>query len=60
MEKELNPFKIVQEQIEEAGKVLNLSDEVIEYLKWPKRVLSVRIPVKMDDGSIKIFTGFRS
>ncbi|RLD15965.1 MAG: glutamate dehydrogenase, partial [Caldiserica bacterium] len=59
-EKTLNPFEIVQEQIEEAGKVLNLPDEVIAFLKWPKKVLGVRIPVKMDDGSIRIFTGFRS
>ena len=59
-EKTLNPFKIVQEQIEKVCRVLKLSDEVVDYLKWPKKVLSVRIPVKMDDGTIKIFTGFRS
>lgn len=59
-EKTLNPFEIVQEQIEEAGRVLNLPDEVITFLEWPKKVLGVRIPVKMDDGSIMIFKGFRS
>jgi len=42
MEKELtlNPFKIVQEQIENVGDVLGLSKDVVEVLKWPKRVLS--------------------
>lgn len=57
MEKELtlNPFKIVQEQIENVGDVLGLSKDVVEVLKWPKRVLSVSIPVKMDDGSTKVF-----
>jgi glutamate dehydrogenase len=62
MEKELtlNPFKIVQEQIENVGDVLGLSKDVVEVLKWPKRVLSVSIPVKMDDGTTKVFHGYRS
>jgi len=62
MEKELtlNPFKIVQEQIENVGDVLGLSKDVVEVLKWPKKVLSVSIPVKMDDGTTKVFHGYRS
>ncbi|MDI6860500.1 MAG: Glu/Leu/Phe/Val dehydrogenase [Caldisericia bacterium] len=62
MEKELtlNPFKIAQEQIEKVGEVLNLSKELIEVLKWPKRVLQVSIPVRMDDGSVRTFLGWRS
>lgn len=62
MEKEvtLNPFKIAQEQIEKVGEVLNLPKDIIEVLKWPKRVVQVAIPVKMDDGSVKTFLGWRS
>jgi glutamate dehydrogenase len=62
MEKELtlNPFKIVQEQIESVGEILNLPKDVVEVLKWPKRVIQVSIPVKMDDGSVKVFLGWRS
>ncbi|MCX8094982.1 MAG: Glu/Leu/Phe/Val dehydrogenase [Caldisericia bacterium] len=62
MEKELtlNPFKIAQEQIEKVGEVLNLPQDIVEVLKWPKRVVQVSIPVKMDDGSVKTFLGWRS
>lgn len=62
MEKEvtLNPFKIAQEQIEKVGEILNLPKDVVEVLKWPKRVVQVAIPVKMDDGSVKTFLGWRS
>ncbi|SIS37084.1 Glu/Leu/Phe/Val family dehydrogenase [Salimicrobium flavidum] len=39
---------------------LGYPDEVYELLKEPVRMMTVRMPVRMDDGSIKIFTGFRS
>ncbi|MEW9674695.1 Glu/Leu/Phe/Val dehydrogenase [Lentibacillus sp. L22] len=39
---------------------LGYPDEVFELLKEPMRMLTVRIPVRMDDGSIKIFTGYRA
>jgi len=57
---ELNPFKIVQKQIKEACDKLGYDDSVYELLKEPERVMTVHIPVKMDDGTIKTFTGFRS
>lgn len=59
-EETLNPFEIVQRQIDAAASYLNLPSEVIEILKRPKRVLTVSIPVKMDDGSVKVFEGYRS
>jgi glutamate dehydrogenase len=46
--------------IQEAIQKLGYSDEMYELLKEPLRLLTVRIPVKMDDGSTKIFTGYRS
>ncbi|OGS50321.1 MAG: glutamate dehydrogenase [Euryarchaeota archaeon RBG_16_68_12] len=55
----LNPFAIAQEQIERAGRKLNLEKGLLEILKSPKRELSVNFPVKMDDGSVKVFTGYR-
>lgn len=56
----LNPYAIAQKQVEHAASYLGLEDHVVEVLKKPKRVLSVSFPVKMDDGSVKVFEGFRS
>lgn len=50
-----NTMKIV----EDAGKVVNLSPNVLERLKLPRRTLVVSVPVRMDDGRVKVFTGYR-
>ena len=55
----LNPFEVAQEQIDRAGKKLNLDPDLLELLKHPKRELHVNFPVRMDDGRVKVFTGFR-
>lgn len=55
----LNPFEVAQEQIDRAGKKLNLDPGLLSLLKHPKRELTVNFPVRMDDGSIKVFTGYR-
>jgi glutamate dehydrogenase len=55
-----NPYLIVQKQIDTAAQRLGLPNHVIEILKRPKRVLAVNFPVKMDDGSIRVFEGYRS
>src|SRR5690606_31598873 len=39
---------------------LGYPEEVYELLKEPLRMLTVRIPVRMDDGSVKVFTGYRA
>ncbi|MFP3317970.1 MAG: Glu/Leu/Phe/Val dehydrogenase [Thermoplasmata archaeon] len=59
MAEELNPFKIAQEQLDKAAKVMKLDPALHAFLREPMRVLEVTIPVKMDDGSVKIFKGFR-
>lgn len=59
-QKHHNPFLTAQEQIETAAQKLNLKPHVTEILKYPKRVLKVTFPVKMDDGTIRVFEGFRS
>lgn len=46
--------------IKEALSKLNYTEEMYELLKEPLRMLTVRIPVRMDDNSIKVFTGFRA
>jgi len=55
----LNPFKIAQQQLDEAAERLGLDEATRELLRWPSREIWVTIPVKMDDGSTKIFHGFR-
>lgn len=56
----LNPFKIVQQQVKMVCDKLGYEDSVYEILKEPEKVLVVSIPIKMDDGSIKTFIGYRS
>lgn len=56
----LNPFENAQLQLKEACDKLGTEPAVYEILKEPLRVLEVSIPVKMDDGTIKTFKGFRS
>ena len=55
----LNPFEVAQKQIDRAGQKLNLDPGLLEVLKHPRRELTVNFPVKMDDGSVKVFTGYR-
>lgn len=56
---ELNPFKIAQAQLDEAASIMGLEPAVHELLRWPLREFHVTLPVKMDDGSVKIYHGFR-
>lgn len=58
--KKLNSFKMAQQQIKIAAKKLGLSNAVYEILKSPMRTVEVSIPVEMDDGNIKVFTGYRA
>jgi len=56
---ELNPFKIAQKQLDTAAATLGLDDATHQLLRWPQRELQVTFPVHMDDGSIRIFHGYR-
>ena len=56
----LNPFLMAQRQVKEACDRLGTEPAVYEILKQPQRVMEVSIPVKMDDGSVRVFTGYRS
>jgi glutamate dehydrogenase (NAD(P)+) len=54
-----NPFHIAQRQLDEAAKILKLDAAIHELLRWPVREMHVTLPVKMDDGTTKVFHGFR-
>lgn len=56
MAEELNPFKVAQAQFDEAAEVLGLEPAMQELLRWPRREYRFTIPVKMDDGSTKVFS----
>jgi glutamate dehydrogenase (NAD(P)+) len=56
---DLNPFHFARRQFERAADHLGLDPGTREVLGTPKRQLIVSIPVKMDDGSIRVFTGYR-
>ena len=56
-----DPFANATKQVNDACDVLGVKDkELRNYLAIPNKVLRVKIPVKMDNGKIRIFTGFRS
>ncbi len=55
----MSTFENSQKQLLEAIKAGGIPEKEIEFLKEPKRVIQVRFPVKMDDGSIKYFQGYR-
>ncbi|MFH1426490.1 MAG: Glu/Leu/Phe/Val dehydrogenase [Candidatus Kerfeldbacteria bacterium] len=54
-----NPFKAAKEQLRKAASYMEIDPDIIERLSHPKRELHVSIPVKMDDGTTKVFTGYR-
>ncbi len=56
----LNLYYSTQTVIQEALTKLGYNSEMYELLKEPIRLLTVRIPVRMDDGTVKVFTGYRS
>ncbi len=55
----LNPFAVAVAQFDAAAQRLNLSQEMRAVLRLPKRELTVNFPVRMDDGRVEMFTGYR-
>ncbi|ACA38247.1 Glu/Leu/Phe/Val dehydrogenase [Lysinibacillus sp. fkY74-1] len=60
MSENLNLFTSTQDVIQDALNKLGYDEAMYELLKEPLRMLQVRIPVKMDDGTTKVFTGYRA
>ena len=56
---DLNPFHIAQLQFDMAAEYLKLENGVRAVLRTPRRILEVSVPVEMDNGHTKIFTGYR-
>lgn len=56
----LNLFTSTQDVIKEALTKLGFNEEMYELLKEPLRMLTVRMPIRMDDGTVKVFTGYRA
>ncbi len=59
MSESKNPFEIAQAQFEQGADLLGLPEDVRALLRWPLREFHFRIPVKMDDSTTRVFTGFR-
>ncbi len=54
-----NAFEMAQRQFDHVAEMLNLDSQVSEILRWPLREFHFRVPVRMDDGSLRAFQGFR-
>jgi glutamate dehydrogenase/glutamate dehydrogenase (NAD(P)+) len=54
-----NPFDNAREQLRIAAEHLKLEDGIHQILSYPKREIAVSLPVRMDDGTTKVFTGYR-
>ena len=59
MSDKTNAFEMAQRQFDHVADLLGLDSEVREMLRWPIREFCFRIPVRMDDGTIRVFQGFR-
>src|SRR5262249_52902694 len=56
---DLNPYNIARMQFDRSAEHLKLDPGLREILRRPKRSLIVSIPTRMDDGSIRVFEGYR-
>lgn len=59
MECETPQFLNAQSQLDEVARMMGLSPQIHERLRYPKRSMLVTIPIKMDDGRVKTYTGYR-
>ncbi|MFN8530111.1 MAG: Glu/Leu/Phe/Val dehydrogenase [Anaerolineae bacterium] len=58
-EHQSNPYENALAQFDKAVPFLRIPDGIAEFLKYPRREFTVNFPVKRDDGSIEMFTGYR-
>ena len=56
----MNPYEVFLRQLERGASVLGLPEHVVDVLREPERVIEVSIPVRMDDGTVRVFKGWRS
>ena len=55
-----NPFDGMIKQLEKVQSIIKIDENIFSQLRSPQKVLEVSIPVKMDDGKVRVFTGYRS
>ena len=56
---DFNPFEVAQAQFDAVADQLQLNEEARSILRWPLREFRFQIPVRMDDGSMRVFFGYR-
>lgn len=56
---QINAFEIAQQQFDKVADQLGLDEQVRQILRWPAREFHMHIPVRMDDGTIRVFEAFR-
>ena len=54
-----NPYEMAVQQLEAVAERTGLNPDILRILRKPERELTVNFPVKMDDGSVQVFTGYR-
>ncbi|HEX5002823.1 MAG TPA: Glu/Leu/Phe/Val dehydrogenase [Bacteroidia bacterium] len=54
-----NPFEAMIERLNEAAKIIKLNEDIYQIMKTPERQVLVSLPVKMDNGTVKVFEGYR-
>ena len=59
MESKFNPFHVAQQQLDSAAERLGLDEATHELLRWPMHEIKITLPVKMDDGTTRVFHAFR-
>ena len=57
--KKYNPYQNMISVLEDSAKMLGLQEDEYSFLKYPEREIKVSLPIRMDDGSVKHFEGFR-
>ena len=56
---QINPYESALKQLDDVAKLINLNPDIHEKLKYMERILTVSIPIRMDNGKIKVFQGHR-
>ena len=56
----VNPREMAEVQLDKAARILKVDESLLECLRHPKNVVTVALPVRMDDGKVRTFTGYRS
>lgn len=59
IEEHFGPYQTALAQYDRASRFVNVREDILEYMRYPRREFSVNFPVRRDDGTIEMFTGYR-